>query len=150
MSDIYHAIGNGKLKVGPTFLCDLLQFKNIIDDEVLEDARKTNCLKEVKLGISLLRYLQGFEISDEKQVKEAIEIIIYCHNMPELLPRKRLNILASVKDSYTYNSFAFSKHTFIKFKLKQIFMFCKSYILRFNLHKKRSKFFKDFRNEEFR
>jgi len=146
----YHAIGKGKLKVGPIFLCDLLQFKNIIYDKVLEDAKKANCLKEVELGIHLLKYLQDLEISNEKQVKEAIEIIIHCHNMPEFLPRKRINLLRSVKDSYAYNTFAFSKNTFLKFKLKQIFMFCKSYILRFNLHQKRSRFFKDFSNEEFK
>ena len=137
----YHAIGKGMLKVGPIFICDLLQFKNIIDDEVLEDAREVNCLKEVELGINLLRYLEDFKISNEKEIKEAIEIIILCHNMPEFLPKKRLNFLRSAKDSYAYNTFNFSKNNYFKYKIKQIFMFCKSYILRFNLHKKRSRFF---------
>ena len=143
----YHAIGKGKLNVGPIFLCDLLQFKNIIDDKVLEDAKKANCLKEAKLGLNLLKYLQDFEISNEKQAKEAIEILIYCHNMPEIVPRKRFK-LSSAKDSYDYNSFTFSRNNFLKFRLKRIFMFCKSYILRFNLHQKRSKFFKDFSKKE--
>tara|TARA_B100001059_G_scaffold236559_1_gene287771 strand:- start:8511 stop:9587 length:1077 start_codon:yes stop_codon:yes gene_type:complete len=143
----YHAIRKGKLNIGPIFLCDLLQFKNIIDDKVLEDARKVNCLKEVELGLNLLRYLQDFEVSNEKQVKEAIEILIYCHNMPEYVARKRFK-LSSAKDSYAYNSLTFSKNTFLKLKLKQIFMFCKSYSTKFNLHQKRSRFFKDF-SEEF-
>tara|TARA_B100001939_G_C16914901_1_gene606434 strand:- start:132 stop:1211 length:1080 start_codon:yes stop_codon:yes gene_type:complete len=144
----YHAIWKGQLNIGPIFLCDLLQFKNIINDNVLEDARKVNCLKEVELGLNLLRYLQDFEVSNEKQVKEAIEILIYCHNMPEYVPRKRFK-LRTAKDSYAYNSLTFSKKTFLKFKLKRIFMFCKSYILRFNLRQKRSRFFKDFSNKEY-
>ena len=101
------------LKVGPIFICDLLQFKNIIDDEVLEDAREVNCLKEVKLGINILRYLQDFKISNEKEIKEAIEIIILCHNMPEFLPKKKLNFLKSAKDSYAYNTFNFSKNNYL-------------------------------------
>lgn len=144
----YHAIKKGKLNVGPIFLCDLLQFKNVIDDRVLEDAKKANCLKEVQLGLNILGYLQDFKISNEKQAKEAIEILIYCHNMPEILPRKRFK-LSTTKDQYAYNSFTFSKNNFLKFRLKRIFMFFKSYTLRFNLHQKRSKFFKDFSKKEF-
>ena len=105
----YHAIEKSKLNIGPIFLNDLLQFKNIIEcDEVLEDAKKANCKKEVSLGICILRYLKDLDISNEKQVEDAIEIIICCHNMPEFLPRRRLDFLSSVKDSYNHNSFAFS------------------------------------------
>ena len=145
----YHAIGKSKLNIGPIFLNDLLQFKNINDHEVLEDAKKANCIKEVNLGISLLRYLKDLDISNEKQVEEAIEIIICCHNMPEFLPRRRFDFVSSVKDSYNHNSFAFSLDTFLKFKLKQIFMFFMSYSLKFKLHKKRSRFFRDFSKKEF-
>ena len=115
----------------------------------MEDASDENCLKEFELGINLLRYLEDFKISYEKEIKEAIEIIILCHNMPEFLPKKRLNFLRSAKDSYAYNTFNFSKNNYFKYKIKQIFMFCKSYILRFNLHKKRSRFFKNFSKKEF-
>jgi len=145
----YHAIGKSKLNIGPIFLNDLLQFKNINDHEVLEDAKRANCIKEVNLGISLLRYLKGHDVANEKHVKDALEIIIYCHNMPELFPRKSFNFLSSVKDSYAHNSFALSINNFLIFKLKQIFMFCKSYSLKFNLHKKRRRFFKGFSNKEF-
>ncbi len=146
----YNAIGKGKLNVGPIFLNDLLQFKNIINDEVLKDARKANCLREVELGLNILGYLQDHKISNEKQVKEAIEIIICCHDMPEFLPRKSFNLLSSIKNSYSHNSYAFSKKNYLKTKLKQILKFCKSYSLKFNLHKKRSRFFMELENKKFK
>tara|TARA_B100000900_G_C20489352_1_gene678881 strand:- start:226 stop:1146 length:921 start_codon:yes stop_codon:yes gene_type:complete len=142
----YHAIGKSKLNIGPTFLNDLMQFKNIISDEVLVEANKANCLREVKLGINLLKYLHDLDISDQKQVMEAVEIIIYCYKMPEFLPRKRFNLIGSLNESYSLNSFTFSFSAFLKHKFKQILMFYKSYSLNFRLHKKRSKFFKDFIN----
>ena len=48
-----------KLNIGPTFLNDLLQLKDRIDKDILEDARKSNCEKEVEFGIQISKYLQG-------------------------------------------------------------------------------------------
>tara|TARA_B100000963_G_scaffold353939_1_gene369549 strand:+ start:258 stop:1340 length:1083 start_codon:yes stop_codon:yes gene_type:complete len=143
----YHAISKSKLTIGPIFLNDLLQFKNRIDKDILADARKSNCLREVELGISILKYLQGLEIKNTSQVEKAIEIIIHCYKMPEFFPRKKLNLLSSLKDSYAFNSYTFSfgdSSKYMMSKFKQIYTFFKSYILNYNLHKKRKSFFKDF------
>lgn len=145
----YHAISKSKLNIGPIFLNDLMQFKNIIDVGVLEDAKKSNCLKEVNLGIQIRKYLQDLDVINANQVEKALEIIIHCYKMPEFLPRKRLDLLSSLKNSYDYNSLRFSLKNSSKYfvdKIKQILIFFKSYILNYNNHKKRNNFFKDFNN----
>ena len=143
----YHAISKSKLNVGPIFLNDLMQFKNRIDKDILEDARKSNCIREVEFGIDMLKYLQSLDIKNTVQVEKALEIIIQCYKMPEFFPRKKLNFVSSLKDSYDYNSYTLSlsdSSKYVASKLKQTFTFFKSYILNYNLHKKRNSFFKDF------
>ena len=144
----YHAINKSKLSIGPIFLNDLMEFKNRINDEILEDARKSNCLKETELGIEILNYINDLNMPIKKQVKQAIEIIVHCYKMPEFMPRKKINLLSSLKKSYAFNSYVFSLgdlSTYIKLKTKQIVIFLKSYLFNFSLHKKRSRFFKDFK-----
>ncbi len=143
----YHAICKSKLNIGPIFLNDLMQFENRIDNRVLEYARISNCLKEVELGIEIIKYVRGSDIPNEKQVKKAVEIIIYCYKMPEFLPRKKLNLISSIKESYSSILLKFSLKAsliYLKIKFKQTIIFLKSYSLNYSLHKKRTKFFKDF------
>ncbi len=145
----YHAISKSKLNIGPIFLNDLMQFKNRIGKDILEDARKSNCMREVKFGINILKYLQGQHIKNIAQVEKAIEIIIHCYKMPDFFPNKKLNLLSSLKDSYALNSYVLSLGDMSKYmtsKFTQNYKFFKSYILNYNLHKKRSSFFKDFNN----
>ena len=146
----HHAISKSRLNIGPIFLIDLMQFKNRINEDVLEDAKKANCFNDVVLGTQLYNYLHGISVVNEKQVKESLEIIIYCQNMPEFLPRKKFNLLKAMKKSYFFllSSFSFKGAiVYLNLKLKQIFTFFESYILNYSLHKKRTKFFKDFNSE---
>jgi len=143
----YHAIRKSKLNIGPTFLNDLIQLKDRIDKDILEDARKSNCAREVEFGIHISKYLQGKQITNTTQVKNAIEIIIHCYKMPEFFPRKKLNLFSSLKKSYAYNSYTFSiadLSIYIKLKLRQTFIFFKLFFLNYSLYKKRSRFFRDF------
>ena len=145
----YHAIRKSKLSIGPTFLNDLMQLKDRIDKDILEDARKSNCEKEVEFGIQILKYLQGIEVENATKVEKAIEIIIHCYKMPEFFPRKKLNLLSSLNQSYAYNSYTFSLpdlSVYIKLKLRQSFIFFKLFFLNYSLYKKRSRFFKEFNN----
>lgn len=145
----YHAINKSKLNVGPIFLNDLMEFKNQINNKILDDARKSNCLKETELGIEISNYLHDLCIPNKKQVEEAIEITLLCYKMPEFMPRKKLNLLSSLKESYGFNSFTFSLKDFssyAKLKFAQVVVFLKSYFFKFSLHKKRIRFFKDFNN----
>ncbi len=145
----HHAISKSKLNIGPIFLNDLVQFKNIIDVEVLEEAKKSNCLKEVDLGIQIRKFLINQPLKNKKQVKDAVEIIIHCYKLPEFLPRKSFNLLNSIKESYSFNFSSFSFRGFFVYlfiKIEQIFVFFKTYSLNFMLYKKRNKFFKDFNN----
>ena len=122
----YHAIRKSKLNVGPIFLNDLMQLKNQIDKDILEDARKSNCVKEVEFGIQISEYLQGLQTNNKAQVEKAIEIIIHCYKMPEFFPRKKLNLLSSLKDSYAFNSYTFSLSDSSKYlisKFKQTYTF---------------------------
>tara|TARA_B100001059_G_C17837057_1_gene588959 strand:+ start:5270 stop:6349 length:1080 start_codon:yes stop_codon:yes gene_type:complete len=144
----YHAINKSKLNIGPIFLNDLMEFKDQINDKIFEDAKKSNCLKETELGIEISNYLHDLSVPNKKQVEEAIEIILLCYKMPEFMPRKKLNLLSSLKKSYAFNSYAFSLRdlsTYVTLKTKQIVIFLKSYLFNFSLHKKRSRFFKDFK-----
>jgi hypothetical protein len=145
----HHAISKSRLNIGPIFLNDLMQFKNIIDDDVLEDAKKSNCLKEVGLGIQIRNFLLNLPVKNEKQVKDAVEIIIHTYKLPEFLPRKSFNLFSSIKESYSFNLSSFSSRgsiAYLKLKFNQIFVFFKSYSLNFTLHKKRNRFFRDFNN----
>ena len=104
-------------------------------------------MKEVEFGIQISEYLQGLQTNNKAQVEKAIEIIIHCYKMPEFFPRKKLNLLSSLKDSYAFNSYTFSLSDSSKYlisKFKQTYTFFKSYILKYNLYKKRNSFFKDF------
>ena len=143
----YHAIRKSKLSIGPTFLNDLMQLKDRIDKDILEDARKSNCEKEVEFGIQISKYLQGMEVVNATKVENAIEIIIHCYKMPEFFPRKKLNLLSSLNKSYAYNSYTLSVadlSVYIKLKLRQALIFFKLFFLNYSLYKKRSMFFRDF------
>ena len=59
----HHAISKSKLNIGPTFLNDLMQFNNLISGNILEEAEKSNCKKDVEFGIQMIKYMQGFEIT---------------------------------------------------------------------------------------
>ena len=145
----YHAINKSRLNVGPIFLNDLMEFKDQINDKILEDARKSNCLKETELGIEISNYLHDLSVLNKKQVEEAIEITLLCYKMPEFMPRKKLNLLSSLKKSYGFNYQTFSLKDFlayVKLKFGQVVVFLKSYFFKFSLHNKRRRFFKDFNN----
>ena len=131
------------------FLNDLMEFKDQINDKILEDARKSNCLKETELGIEISNYLHDLSVLNKKQVEEAIEITLLCYKMPEFMPRKKLNLLSSLKKSYGFNYQTFSLKDFlayVKLKFGQVVVFLKSYFFKFSLHNKRRRFFKDFNN----
>ncbi len=145
----HHAIRKSKLSIGPIFFNDLLQLKNKIDKDILEDARKSNCLREVEFGIDICDYLQGRYTTRKNQVEKAIEIIIYCYKMPEFFPRMKINFMSLLKKSYAYNSYTLSiadLTTYLKLKFRQIFIFLKYFISNLNLYRKRRRFFKDFNN----
>lgn len=145
----HHAIQKSKLNIGPIYLNDLMQFKDLVDHQILEDARKSNCLREAKLGIQLFNYLKGSAMLKKKNIEDAIEIIIYSYKLPEFLPRRKFNLISSLKESYSFNANIFSLKAlwrYLKLKIKQIFVFCRSYSLNFELHRKRKMFFKDFKN----
>ena len=99
----HHAISKSRLNIGPIFLNDLMQFKNITDVKVFEDAKKANCLKEVNLGIQIRKFIENMEVINEIQVKDAIEIIIHSYKLPEFLPRKSFNLISSIKKSYSFH-----------------------------------------------
>jgi len=145
----YHAIRKSKLNIGPTFLNDLMQLKDRINEDILEDARKSNCTREVEFGIDISKYLQGMQITNKTQVEKAIEIIIHCYKMPEFFPRKKLNLVNSLNKSYAYNSYTFSMadlSIYLKLKLRQTYTFFKLFFSNYSLYRKRSRFFRDFNN----
>lgn len=143
----HHAISKSRLNIGPIFLNDLLQFADKINyQEIYDLAQKTNCERDVDLGIKIQQFLLNSDEKCSTEVEVAIDIIINAYGLPDLFPRKKKNILTTVNSSFRYSFGRASLRSFLfyfRLKFTQLINFLNSYFLKFHLHQKRNKFFRN-------